>query len=87
MSANGVDRCSEDLACKMLAQLLDLEESDAISVVAYAVARRDDSITRVEFEHLGPWGGDWTWCKMPYTPQFCLRTNYRLSPDDETDAN
>lgn len=78
MKEGGADLAAEALASEMLSQILDIDIKDATSVVAFAVARKEKSVSRVRFEHLGPWGGDRVWSRKEYDPRFHLRTFYRL---------
>lgn len=76
MKSGGVD--SETLAVEMLCQLLDLDRADATSAIAFAVAKRDGSASRVQYCHLGQWGGETLWSPVLFDPRFSLHTNYRL---------
>ena len=80
MKTGGVD--PENLAVEMLCQLLDLSRADAISAIAFAVARRERSTSIVQYEHLGQWGGETIWSPVSYGHGFSIRVNYRLDDQD-----
>jgi hypothetical protein len=68
----------EKLASEMLQQVLGIGAVDADSAVAFAIARRDRSNSKIQEGHLSRWGSDIEWRKMPPVPLFHIRTRYRI---------
>lgn len=68
----------EKLASEMLQQVLGIGAVDADSAVAFAIARRDRSNSKIQEGHLSRWGSDIEWRKMPPVPLFHIRTRYKL---------
>lgn len=68
----------EKLASEMLQQVLEIGATDADSAVAFAIARRERSNSKIQEGHLSRWGFDIEWQKMPPVPLFHIRTRYRV---------
>lgn len=68
----------EKLASEMLQQVLGIGATDADSAVAFAIARRERSNSRIQVGHLSRWGSDIEWSKMPPVPLFHIRTRYKI---------
>ena len=71
----------ETLASEMLQQVLGVGAVDADSAVAYAIARRDRSNSKVMQGSLSRWGSEREGARRPPVPLFHIRTRYQISKD------
>jgi len=78
----GAEAAKLELSKEMLKQVLGLSETDAESVICYAVARMDQRGDRVEVSTLEDWGSGEVWVRCYANELFSIHNKYRLMSGD-----